>query len=80
MSQPEEGWRVAIGPTEWVTVSTPGEAVALGRHLATLVAAIGVERAERERLATEVEWLRKAHKLVIWDGLQWQIRQEILPQ
>lgn len=59
MSQ-DEGYRVATSPNDWVTVKTAEDAVKLGKAFATLVADLGVYKAERERLAAENERLRKA--------------------
>ena len=57
MSQ-DKGYRVATGPHDWVTVKTAEDAVKLGKAFAVLVADLGVYKAERDRLAAEVEHLK----------------------
>ena len=35
---------------------------------------------ECDILRKKVDWLMKADKLIVWDGEQWKVRQEQLPE
>jgi hypothetical protein len=72
-----EGYRVATSPNDWVTVKTAEDAVKLGKAFATLVADLGVYKAERERLAAKNERLRRAGDRMAFhakeEGTGWEL-------